>query len=159
MFSPHLSRQHTPAIWVFRAATAASAATAMVVMRWAALAADIIAAVRRAGVEAATHPSLNVVGSSAHTMSGVSRAAVAVIMEAMVAASVAMVVASVAMVVAMVVASVATVVASVAMAAATVVAIIRPLTHPARMEAGTGIDGHVVWIAVNTLPDKAQIGG
>jgi len=123
----------------------------MVVMRWAALAADIIAAVRRAGVEAATHPSLNVVGSSAHTMSGVSRAAVAVIM----AASVAMVVASVAMVVA----SVATVVASVAMAAATVVAIIRPLTHPARMEAGTGIDGHVVWIAVNTLPDKAQIGG
>jgi len=88
-------------------------------------------------------------------MSGVSRAAVAVIMEAMVAASVAMVVASVAMVVA----SVATVVASVAMAAATVVAIIRPLTHPARMEAGTGIDGHVVWIAVNTLPDKAQIGG
>jgi hypothetical protein len=84
-------------------------------------------------------------------MSGVSRAAVAVIMEAMVAASVAMVVASVAMVVA----SVATVVASVA----TVVAIIRPLTHPARMEAGTGIDGHVVWIAVNTLPDKAQIGG
>ena len=155
MFSPHLSRQHTPAIWVFRAATAATAATAMVVMRWAALAADIIAAVRRAGVEAATHPSLNVVGSSAHTMSGVSRAAVAVIMEAMVAASVAMVVASVAMVVA----SVATVVASVAMAAATVVAIIRPLTHPARMEAGTGIDGHVVWIAVNTLPDKAQIGG
>ena len=145
MFSPHLSRQHTPAIWVFRAATAA---TAMVVMRWAALAADIIAAVRRAGVEAATHPSLNVVGSSAHTMSGVSRAAVAVIMEAMVAASVAMVVASV-----------ATVVASVAMAAATVVAIIRPLTHPARMEAGTGIDGHVVWIAVNALPDKAQIGG
>jgi len=127
----------------------------MVVMRWAALAADIIAAVRRAGVEAATHPSLNVVGSSAHTMSGVSRAAVAVIMEAMVAASVAMVVASVAMVVA----SVATVVASVAMAAATVVAIIRPLTHPARMEAGTGIDGHVVWIAVNALPDKAQIGG
>jgi len=61
--------------------------------------------------------------------------------------------------VAVVVITVATVVASVAMAVASVEAIIRPLTHPARMEAGTGIDGHVVWIAVNTLPDKAQIGG
>jgi hypothetical protein len=123
------------------------AVTAMVVMRLAAMAADIIAAVRRAGVEAATRPSLNVVGSYAHTMSGVSRAAVVVILVATV-----------------VVGLVATVVASAAMAAATVEAIIRPLTHPAPMEAEagggmTGIDGRVVWIAVNTLPDKVRIGG
>lgn len=133
MFSSHLPRQLTLAIWVFRMAVMAAMAglaAAMAVMRLA-VAADIIAAVRRAGVEAATHLSLNVVGSSARTTSGVSRAAVAVITVAMAGMAAAMA----------------------GSAAAMVEAIIRPLTPPARMEAGSGMAaiealGHALRIAV-----------
>jgi hypothetical protein len=82
-------------------------------------------------VEAATHLSLNVVGSCARTTSGVSRAAVAVITVGMAAAMA----------------------GSAAAMAAMVEAIIRPLTPPARMEAGSGMAaiealGHARRIAV-----------